>query len=139
MVRGWDPPDSPYGPGHRGVDLAAPPGAVVRAPAAGRISFAGRVAGRGVLAIDLTGTGEPPLRTTLEPVRPLVADGDEVRAGAPVARLESGQWHCEDSCLHWGLRRGDRYLNPLTLLPPERLRRGPSRLLPVFGVEVAER
>ncbi|MFP3992915.1 M23 family peptidase, partial [Streptomyces sp. E11-3] len=95
-----------------------------------RVSFAGRVAGRGVLSIELAGTGTPPLRTTYEPVRALVDEGDEVAAGEVVGVLSRGPGHCVPSCLHWGLRRADRYLDPLTLLPP----RGPSRLLPVFGV-----
>ncbi|MGV2922317.1 hypothetical protein RMO59_41535, partial [Streptomyces alfalfae] len=38
-----------------------------------------------------------------------------------------------DSCLHWGLRRAEVYLDPLTLLPPWLLNRGPSRLLPIKG------
>nr|WP_156721394.1 peptidoglycan DD-metalloendopeptidase family protein [Streptomyces apocyni] len=130
VLRGWEPPASAYGPGHRGVDLAAAAGAPVRAVAAGRVSYAGRVAGRGVLSIELAGTGEPPLRTTYEPVRATVAKGDEVGAGDVVGVLEPGPAHCAPTCLHWGLRRADRYLDPLSLLPP----RGPSRLLPVFGV-----
>lgn len=134
VLRGWEPPAGPYGPGHRGVDLAARPGAVVLAAATGRVSFAGRVAGRGVLAIELAGSGAPPLRTTYEPVRALVAKGDIVAAGTPVGLLEAGPFHCAAGCLHWGLRRGDAYLDPLTLLPSALLRRGPSRLLPVFGV-----
>ncbi|MFD4017480.1 murein hydrolase activator EnvC family protein [Streptomyces sindenensis] len=134
LLRGWEPPAGPYGPGHRGVDLAAGPGARVLAAADGRVSFAGRVAGRGVLAIEVAGSGSPPLRTTYEPVRPLVEEGADVRAGQPVGVLEAGPFHCEAGCLHWGLRRGDAYLDPLSLLPPALLRRGPSRLLPVFGV-----
>ncbi|WP_407703662.1 peptidoglycan DD-metalloendopeptidase family protein [Streptomyces triticagri] len=135
VLRGWEPPAGPYGPGHRGVDLQAPAGAVVRAAAAGRVSFAGRVAGRGVLSIELAGTGEPPLRTTYEPVRTLVKKGAKVRAGQVVAVLESDASHCRPrACLHWGLRRGPHYLDPLRLLPPSMLHGAPSRLLPVIGV-----
>ncbi|MGW6714318.1 murein hydrolase activator EnvC family protein [Streptomyces globisporus] len=137
VLRGWEPPAGPYGPGHRGVDLAAGPGARVLAAADGRVSFAGRVAGRGVLAIEVAGSGSPPLRTTYEPVRSLVEEGATVRAGRPVGVLEEGPFHCAAGCLHWGLRRGDAYLDPLSLLPPGLLRRGPSRLLPVFGVPEA--
>ncbi|MFJ8226861.1 murein hydrolase activator EnvC family protein [Streptomyces griseus] len=134
VLRGWEPPAGPYGPGHRGVDLAAGPGARVLAAADGRVSFAGRVAGRGVVAVEVAGSGSPPLRTTYEPVRALVEEGVSMRAGQPVGVLEDGPFHCDEGCLHWGLRRGDAYLDPLSLLPPALLRKGPSRLLPVFGV-----
>lgn len=132
VVRGWEPPATPYGPGHRGVDLGATPDAPVRAVAAGRIVFAGRVAGRGVVSVELLGTD---LRTTYQPVRPLVRTGDEVAAGEVVGRVEPTATHCAAGpCLHWGLLSGDTYLNPLLLLPPRLLHRGPSRLLPVLGV-----
>ncbi|MYR43188.1 peptidoglycan DD-metalloendopeptidase family protein [Streptomyces sp. SID5910] len=133
VVRGWEPPSTPYGPGHRGVDLAAPAGTAVRAVAAGRVSFAGRVAGRGVVSLELTGTGDPPLRTTYEPVRASVREGDEVAAGEVLGAVEPTGSHCS-ACLHWGVLRGDVYLNPLALLPPWLLSAGPSRLLPVLGV-----
>lgn len=140
IVRGWEPPAGPYAAGHRGLDLAAPVGAPVRAAASGVVTFAGRVAGRGVLTITLPDTGDPPLRTTYEPVDPLVTAGTKVTRGDPVATLAppatgstgssgaAGSAHCAGSCLHWGLLRGDTYLNPLLLL-----RQGPSRLLPVAG------
>ncbi|MER5428766.1 M23 family metallopeptidase [Streptomyces sp. NPDC002588] len=128
VVRGWDPPPTPYARGHRGVDLAASPGAPVRAVAAGRVSYAGRVAGRGVVSVLLAGTD---LRTTYEPVRPTVRKGAEVSPGEPIGEVEPTGSHCATTCLHWGLRRGEDYLNPLTLLPPWLLGRGPSRLLPV--------
>lgn len=134
ILRGWEPPASAYGRGHRGIDLAASPGAPVRAAASGLVSFAGKVAGRGVLTISLTGTGDPPLRTTYEPVTATATVGTEVRAGEVVGHVETGRSHCAAGCLHWGLLRGTQYLDPLSLLPPWLLRRGPSRLLPVLGV-----
>lgn len=130
VLRGWEPPATPYGPGHRGVDLAAAPGSPVRAVAAGRVSFAGRVAGRGVVTVELAGTG---LRTTYEPVSPSVEKGTEVAAGDVVAVVAATGAHCgAAACVHWGLLRGGTYLNPLSLLPPWLLGRGPSRLLPVL-------
>ncbi|GGY86523.1 hypothetical protein GCM10010365_00520 [Streptomyces poonensis] len=134
VVRGWEPPATPYGRGHRGVDLAAVPGARVRSAVPGRVAFAGRVAGRGVVSVELTRTGEPPLRTTFEPVRASVEKGDEVAAGDVLGTLEPVSSHCPSPCLHWGLLRADAYLDPLSLLPPWLLRVGPSRLLPVAGV-----
>ncbi|GHC49937.1 M23 family metallopeptidase [Streptomyces cinnamoneus] len=132
VLRAWRPPPAPWAAGHRGVDLGAPPGSPVRAAAPGTVSFTGTIAGRGVVAVELPGTGSPPLRTTYEPVRATVHEGDHVPAGAVVGVLEAGPSHCGATpCLHWGLRRGDAYLDPLTLLPPWMLRRPPSRLLPL--------
>jgi murein DD-endopeptidase MepM/ murein hydrolase activator NlpD len=113
VVRRFDPPPQPWLPGHRGVNLAGMPGATVRAAGAGRVRFAGRIAGRFVVSVDHAGG----LRTTYEPVEPVVRTGDEVAAGDPIGRLASGHPGCTVSaCLHWGLRRGDMYLDPLALL-----------------------
>lgn len=132
VVRGWEPPETAYSRGHRGVDLAAGPGAEARAVASGRVSFAGRVAGRGAVSVELSGTGAPPLRTTYGPVRASVREGDEVLAGQVLGTLETPDTHCGPTpCLHWGLLRGTAYLNPLSLLPPWLLGTGPSRLLPL--------
>jgi len=136
VTRGWEPPPSPWAAGHRGVDIAALQGRPVRAVADGRVSFSGQVAGRGVLSIELSGTGEPPLRTTYEPVRPSVRKGEKVRAGETVATVADGALHCRGGCLHWGAKRGERYVDPLSLLPDRLLGGGPSRLLPVFGIPV---
>ncbi|MFJ5272031.1 M23 family metallopeptidase [Streptomyces sp. NPDC088358] len=131
VLRAWQPPATPYGRGHRGVDLAAPPDAPVRSVAPGRVSFAGRVAGRGAVAVELAGTGDPPLRTTFTPVRATVRKGDEVAAGDVLGTLEPDVSHCSTSCLHWGLLRDRTYLDPLSLLPAWLLHGAPSRLLPV--------
>ncbi|MFD3587928.1 murein hydrolase activator EnvC family protein [Streptomyces sp. NPDC058683] len=136
VLRGWEPPATVYGPGHRGVDLGAAPGTEVRAVAAGRVSFAGRVAGRGVVSVRLAGTD---LRTTYEPVTAQVKKGEEVAAGQVVGTVERPGAHCgAGTCVHWGLLKGDVYVDPLLLLPPWLLNGGPSRLLPVLGVPLPE-
>ncbi|MHC5903345.1 murein hydrolase activator EnvC family protein [Streptomyces sp. S6] len=127
VLRPYDPPPTPYARGHRGVDLAAPPGTPVRAVAPGRVAFAGTVAGRGVVTLSLD--SDPGLRTTYEPVRPAVAEGDAVTAGEVIGEVAPDGAHCAVPCLHWGLKRGGAYLDPLTLLP-----RPPSRLLPYLDL-----
>jgi murein DD-endopeptidase MepM/ murein hydrolase activator NlpD len=124
VVARFDPPSSPFGPGHRGVDLLGRPGQPVRAALAGRISFAGVIAGRGVVVVDHGST-----RTTYEPVRAVVHLGDEVTAGEVLGRVETGGSHCfPRTCLHWGLIEGaEHYLDPLTLVGA-----GPVRLLPLL-------
>lgn len=126
VARPFVPPATPWGPGHRGVDLAAPPGATVLAAGPGVVSFAGYVAGVGVVTMVHTGG----LRTTYEPVAPLVAVGAVLSLGEPIGTLESGHGDCGPArwCLHWGLLRRSVYLDPLTLI-----HRGPVRLLPLSG------
>lgn len=110
VLRGFEPPVTRYGAGHRGVDLAAARGTPVLAAADGTVTFAGLVAGRGVVVVD-----HGSVRTTYEPVAAQVAVGQSVRAGTPLGVLTGGS-HCARSCLHWGLRAGEDYLNPLLLL-----------------------
>ena len=119
VTRPFEPPPSPYGPGHRGADLGGVPGDVVRAAGAGVVVFAGMVAGRPVVSVDHAGG----LRTTYEPVAPGVAAGQEVSRGSPLGTLLAGHEGCPAAaCLHWGLRRGEVYLDPLSLLRPPRVR-----------------
>ncbi len=125
VVAGFDPPATPFGSGHRGVDLAGAPGAVVRTALAGTVTFAGRLAGRGVVVVSHGAT-----RTTYEPVSASVHVGDHVATGAVIGRLQLFGSHCfPRACLHWGLIEGaEHYLDPLTLVGA-----APVRLLPLFG------
>ncbi|SFT74532.1 Peptidase family M23 [Geodermatophilus amargosae] len=119
VTRPFAPPPSPYGPGHRGADLAGVPGGVVAAAGDGVVVFAGMVAGRPVVSVDHTGG----LRTTYEPVDPAVAAGQAVSRGSPLGTLLAGHEGCPAAaCLHWGLRRGEVYLDPLSLLRPPQVR-----------------
>ena len=123
VVGGFDPPADPWGRGHRGVDLRGAPGQAVRTALAGTVSYAGRLAGRGVVTVDHGAT-----RTTYEPVSAAVSVGDRVDAGTAIGRLELAGSHCfPGACLHWGWLRGEVYLDPLELVGG-----GPVRLLPLW-------
>ena len=127
VVRGFEPPPSPYAAGHRGVDLAGSPGQVVRAALPGRVGFAGSIGGKPVVTVLHGGR-----RTTYEPVVATVAEGQEVAAGEVLGRLTVTDSHCfPAACLHWGLIEGSGddqvYLDPLSLVGG-----GPVRLLPLW-------
>jgi murein DD-endopeptidase MepM/ murein hydrolase activator NlpD len=124
VVHPFQAPITAWGPGHRGVDLLAATGDPVLAAGAGVVLFAGRVAGVPVVSVRHPGG----LSTTYQPVRPTVHAGDPVRTGQVVGRLVRAGGHClPRACLHWGLRRGTVYLDPLSLLGFGRV-----RLLPLW-------
>ncbi|HRW19530.1 MAG TPA: M23 family metallopeptidase [Dermatophilaceae bacterium] len=113
VVHPFDPPAQPWGSGHRGVDLAAPAGTVVRTPTDGVVTFAGVIAGRAVLVVGHPGG----LRSTFEPVHTTVPVGAALARGDPVGVLTETPGHCVPAtCLHWGVLRGETYLDPLALL-----------------------
>ncbi|NLE70560.1 MAG: M23 family metallopeptidase [Actinomycetales bacterium] len=122
VARFFDPPPAPWAAGHRGVDLAAAAGTPVLAPADGTVLFSGRVVDRVVVTV-----GHPDgLRSSLEPLEDPLPVGAVVRAGEVVGRLAATAGHCAPAtCLHWGARRGDAYVDPLDLLG-----RAPVVLLP---------
>lgn len=119
VTRPFDPPPDRYGAGHRGVDLAGAPGSPVVSAGDGVVVFAGMVAGRPVVSVDHAGG----LRTTYEPVEAVVGAGQRVARGAVLGTLADGHAGCPAAaCLHWGLRRGEDYLDPLSLLEPPEVR-----------------
>ena len=125
VVHGFDPPSSPWGAGHRGVDLLGRPGQRVHAALEGTVSFVGMIAGRGVVTVDHGST-----RTTYEPVTSTLPVGTAVAVGDPLGRLAYPGSHCAPrACLHWGWIEGDTYLDPLRLVGA-----GPVRLLPPDGL-----
>lgn len=122
VMRSFEAPVSQWSAGHRGVDLAADVGVEVLAPASGTVTFAGTVVDRGVVTV----LHDDGLRSSVEPVDPTVAAGDHVAQGDPIGVLQAG--HCTSgTCVHWGVRRGDTYLDPLALLRAV----GPVVLLPI--------
>jgi murein DD-endopeptidase MepM/ murein hydrolase activator NlpD len=120
VLRLFRRPEHEWSAGHRGVDVAGGDG-VVRAPGPGVVTFSGWVVDRGVVTI----THPDGLRSSLEPVADPPAAGTVVVTGDAVGTVAPG--HCApDPCVHWGVRRGQDYLDPLSLLGPE-----PVVLLPV--------
>lgn len=122
LVAAFDPPADAYGAGHRGVDLAGSPGELVRSALAGTVTTAGWIGGMPVVVVT-----HGDLRTTYQPVVATVGVGAAVAAGDALGELVPASSHCApDACLHWGLKRGEEYLDPMSLLGPQRV-----RLLPV--------
>ncbi len=123
VLRPFTPPPERYGPGHLGVDLAAPAGAAVRSAGDGLVRFAAPVAGRGVVVV-LHPDG---ISTEYEPLTVAVRAGQRVSAGQRLGTVAGVHRGCGPAgCLHWGARRGENYLDPLSLLAPL----GVVRLLP---------
>ncbi len=113
LVRVFDAPDDPFAPGHRGVDVAAPTGSLVRASAAGVVSFAGSVAGNLTVTID-HGAGLLTTYSFLAQAR--VAKGAPVRRGDVVGTV--GRGHTGSGFpphVHLSARRDGFYFDPLEL------------------------
>ncbi len=132
VLRPFAAPPHPYGPGHRGVDLAAPPGSPVAAAGPGRVTFAGPVAGH----LHVVVRHPPGWRTTyayLDEVS--VRTGIDVRAGAVLGRAGGAGSAAggHPGALHFALRVGDRYVDPMALFSDQariRLRIDPRRRAP---------
>ncbi len=138
IISAFDPPASQFGAGHRGVDFPASQGEQVTAVGSGVVLFAGSIAGKPVVSIELAnpiGHSSSAARTTYEPVSALVATGDFVYAGTVIGLVDfsgSNAGHCRGSCLHFGLKvmtePSAHYLNPMILW------RSSALLQPSLGV-----
>lgn len=107
VTQAFRAPAHEYGPGHRGMDVAAAPKGVVHAPAAGVVAFRGDVAGRPLITIDHGGG----YVTTLEPIASTLTPGTVVAAGDDVGTTAAGG-HAARGTLHVGVRVDGRYVNP---------------------------
>jgi len=115
VIRAFDPPDSPFGSGHRGIDIAAAVDTPVHAAAAGTVTFAGPVGGRLFVTVD-HGAGLESTYSFLSSIS--VRRGDLVSQGQAIAR--SGTGHAGDVVpdLHFGVKLSDVYVDPLEYLGP---------------------
>jgi murein DD-endopeptidase MepM/ murein hydrolase activator NlpD len=112
VARPFMAPVSAYGRGHRGVDLAAPAGAVVRAPADGMVHFVGFVVDRPVISLR----HDDGVLSSFEPVESDLRRGDVVAAGDVIGTLLAGHCERDEPCLHLGARVLGQYVSPLRFL-----------------------
>ena len=120
VLRGFDPPETTYGAGHRGIDIGAPAGVTIVASADGVVTFVGSINYVPIVTV----THSDGIRTTYQPVTATVRQGETVRAGHIIGTLGAG--HAASPCLHFGVLQGDKYLDPLVWLSARRA----VRLLP---------
>ena len=125
VIRAFAPALHRWDAFNRGVDLAAVAGEQVSSATSGIVLYAGLLAGRGVISIR-DGT----LRTTYEPVDPVVEAGDSVVAGQLIGYVSAAADACgpAGSCVHWGALQSDVYIDPMGLLGVPRV-----RLLPIWS------
>lgn len=113
VIRGFEPPPSPFAPGHRGIDIGVPIGTPIRAPADGVVAFAGPVAGSLFVSID----HPDGVRTTYSWLSGVaVRRGEAVRRGAAIGATGAGHPGSGRPHLHFGARVGETYIDPMLLL-----------------------
>lgn len=127
VVGPFDAPTSPYGTGHRGIDIAAPLGSPVHAPAPGLVAFAGPVGGSLFVTVD-HGGGIESTYSWLSAVA--VRRGDVVLTGSVLGSSGPGHAGATPAHLHFGVRRDDVYVDPIEYLVPGSVV-GLIRLVPV--------
>ena len=115
IINGYRAPGTPYGKGHRGIDIAAPVGTDVKASAPGVVAFAGSVAGSLWVSIDHADG----VRTSYGYLSTIsVAKGDLVTRGQVIAASGLGHPGAPIPHLHFGARFGGAYIDPMLLLVP---------------------
>lgn len=115
VIRAYDPPTSPYGAGHRGIDIAVPFATAILAPEAGTVSFAGRVGGDLFVTID-HGGGLASTYSWLSATS--VHKGDLVALGQRIGSTGTGHPGATVPHLHLGVKLDGEYLDPLNVLTP---------------------
>jgi murein DD-endopeptidase MepM/ murein hydrolase activator NlpD len=112
-VQPFEAPDTPYGAGHRGIDIAAALATPVHAAGPGRVAFAGRVAEGLYVSVD----HPDGVRTTYSWLGSVsVRAGDTVREGQLIGATGLGHPGRTPPHLHFGAKVGEMYMDPLLLL-----------------------
>jgi murein DD-endopeptidase MepM/ murein hydrolase activator NlpD len=107
----YDAPKTEYAAGHRGLDFRQKLNSIIKAPAAGEVSFVGLVVDRPVVTLK-TAIG---YLASFEPACSNLEVGDAVKAGSDFARHcdpeTAYEYHCE-SCIHFSVRSAYGHLSP---------------------------
>ena len=128
VERRFEPPQTPWGSGHRGIDYAVATGVAIRAAGTGRVAFAGSIAGRLAVTID-HGAGLETTYSILSQVD--VTTGDVIGQGHYIGK--TGYSHPgRPAGLHFGVKLNGAYVDPLAYLGPVDVR-GALHLAPVIG------
>jgi hypothetical protein len=115
IVRPFAAPQTRYGPGHRGADLAAPSGTSVVAAGDGVVAFAGDVAGSRHVVIAHAGG----LKTGYSFLSGIdVASGARVKRGTRIGTTGGSGAEHGAGALHFSLRINDDYVDPMVLFAP---------------------
>ena len=115
IIQTFDPPDTPYGSGHRGIDVAAEVGTTIVAPADGTVTFAGPIGGYLFVTID-HGGGLSSTYSWLS--AKLVRKGDRVLQDQPIALTGWGHPGAPIPHMHLGVKLDGAYVDPLSYLGP---------------------
>lgn len=115
VVRQFDPPETRFGPGHLGVDFAAPPATPVRAAADGIVVFAGKIGSERHVVVRHSGD----IRTSYSFLASVdVVSGQAVQRGAVVGTSGGRGPRHEADVVHFGVRVGANYVDPMLLFEP---------------------
>ena len=114
ISRHFDPPQTRYGAGHRGIDYAVAPGTRVRAAGPGVVSFAGPVAGHHAVTVD-HGSGLESTYSVLSEVE--VRKGDSVDEGRFIGSTLGAHPNGAGG-LHFGVKVDGAYVDPVAYLGP---------------------
>jgi murein DD-endopeptidase MepM/ murein hydrolase activator NlpD len=115
VLRPYDPPEDPYGTGHRGIDIGAAVGTPVLAVDAGTVTFAGPVGGQLFVTVD-HGAGLSSTYSWLSSVQ--VRRGQIVARGTQLGLTGIGHPGATAPHLHLGAKQDGAYVDPMTLLGP---------------------
>jgi len=115
VIRGFDPPDYPYGAGHRGIDIATAFGTAIRAPVAGVVTFSGKVGGQLFITLDhVDGLSSTYSWLSSTAVR----KGDHVSRGGTIGATGPGHPGSAVAHLHFGVKLDGGYIDPMIMLAP---------------------